>query len=275
VDSDFFRTMGTRVVRGRSFTSSDRAGSSPVLIVNETLAKLWWPNENPIGKCARVGESDSVPCAQVVGVVEDTRRHAIIEEPSVMLFTPLGQGPAFAQPYVLFIRTRRPAAEVASVIATRLRAAATSMPFVSVTPLDNLIAPQMQSWKLGATMFALFAAMAIVLASVGLYGVMAYDVAQRAPELGVRMALGAQRGDVRRLVLARGLRIATLGGVVGLAAAFIAGGRVAPLLFQTSPHDPSAFALAAVVLGAVTVAATLVPAVRASRVDPNSSLRAE
>jgi len=275
VGPDFFRTMGTRVIHGRSFTASDRAGSSPVLIVNETLAKLWWPNENPIGKCARVGDGDSVPCAQVVGVVEDTRRHAIIEEPSVMLFTPFGQGPAFAQPYVLFIRTRRPAADVASVMGTRLRAAAASMPFVSVAPLDNLIAPQMQSWKLGATMFGLFAALAIVLASVGLYGVMAYDVAQRTSELGVRMALGAQAADVRRLVLFRGLRIATLGGGVGLLLAFVAGARVAPLLFRTSPHDPAAFTLAAVVLAAVTVAATFVPALRASRVDPNSSLRTE
>jgi len=275
VGPNFFRTMGTRVIRGRSFTASDRAGSSPVLIVNETLANLWWPNENPIGKCARVGEGDSVPCAQIVGVVEDTRRHAIIEEPSVMLFTPFGQGPAFAQPYVLFIRTRRPAADVASVMGTRLRAAAASMPFVSVTPLDNLIAPQMQSWKLGAMMFGLFAALAIVLASVGLYGVMAYDVAQRTSELGVRMALGAQAADVRRLVLFRGLRIATLGGGVGLVLAFVAGARVAPLLFRTSPHDPAAFALAAAVLAAVTMAATLVPALRASRVDPNSSLRAE
>ena len=124
-------------------------------------------------------------------------------------------------------------------------------------------------------MFALFAALAIVLASVGLYGVMAYDVAQRSAELGVRMALGAQAADVRRLVLFRGLRITTLGGGVGLLLAFVAGARVAPLLFRTSPHDPAAFGLAAAVLAAVTLAATLVPALRASRLDPNSSLRAE
>jgi predicted permease len=275
VGADFFRTLGTRVVGGRPFTAADRAGSSPVLIVNATLAKLWWPNENAIGKCARLGLGDSVPCAQVVGVVEDIRRHAIIEEPSVMLFTPFGQGPAFAQPYVLFIRTRRPAADVATIVGVRLRAAASGMPFVAVSPLDDLIAPQMQSWKLGALMFALFAVLAIVLASVGLYGVMAYDVAQRTAELGVRMALGAQALDVLRLVLFRGVRIAALGGAAGLVLAFAAGARMAPLLFQTSPHDPGAFAIAAIVLGAVTVAATLVPALRAARVDPNTSLRVE
>jgi predicted permease len=275
VGAEFFRTLGTRVVGGRPFTAADRAGTSPVLIVNSTLAELWWPGENPIGKCARLGVGDSVPCAQVVGVVEDIRRHAIIEEPSVMLFTPFGQGPAFAQPYVLFIRTRRPAAHVATMVGVRLRAAASGMPFVAVSPLDDLIAPQMQSWKLGALMFALFAVLAIVLASIGLYGVMAYDVAQRTAELGVRMALGAQALDVLRLVLLRGVRIAALGGAAGLALSLAAGARMAPLLFQTSPHDPRAFAIAAIVLGVVTVAATLVPALRAARVDPNTSLRAE
>jgi predicted permease len=274
VGSDFFRTMGTRVVVGRSFTPADRAGSPPVAIVNQTAANLWWPGASPIGKCARVG-GDSMPCSEIVGVVEDTRRHAIIEDASATIYTPLGQGPSWATPYALFVRTRRPATEVGTAVGVQLRAATPGMPFTAVWPLDETIDPQMRSWKLGATMFGLFAALALILAMVGLYGVMAYDVNQRTTEIGVRMALGARAADISRLVVWRGIRIATAGGLAGVVIALAAGSRVSPLLFETSAYEPMAFTVAAAVLCGVTLVATLVPALRAARVDPSASLRAD
>lgn len=274
VGPEFFRTMGTRVVGGRSFTPTEGAGSAPVVVVNQTAVKLWWPNESPLGKCIHIG-GDTMPCSQVVGIVEDTRRHAIIEDVSVQVYTPLGQGPAWATPYQLFLRTRRPAADVASSVARQLRAATPGLPFTSVRPLDDSINPQMRSWKLGATMFGLFAGLALLLAAVGLYGVMTYDVTQRTMEIGLRMALGARATDIGRLVVWRGVRIAVAGGLAGVVIALGAGSRVSPLLFRTSAYEPTAFALAAAVLCAVTLIATLVPALRAARVDPNASLRAE
>ncbi|MEP6495547.1 MAG: ABC transporter permease [bacterium] len=274
VSPDFFRTMGTRVVGGRAFTIGDRAGAAPVAIVNQTTATLWWPNENAIGKCIKIG-GDSMPCSEIVGVVENTRRQAIIEDPTVMVFTPLGQGPSWATPYTLFIRTRQAAPDVATSVAAQLRAAAPGVPYTSVRPFDDSINPQMRSWRLGATMFGLFAGVALLLAAVGLYGVMAYDVTQRTTEIGVRMALGARAVDIGRLVVWRGVRIAAVGGVIGVVLAIAAGSRVSSLLFQTSAYEPVAFLLAASVLCGVTLFATLVPALRATRVDPNTSLRAD
>jgi hypothetical protein len=265
--------MSIPIVVGQSFTRADRAGTAPVVIVNQTAAKLWWPNERPIGKCVHVG-GDSTPCAMVVGVAGDTRRRVIVEDAAPMVYTPIGQGPALPTPNVLLLRTRRPAADVGALIATRLRAATPGVPATSTRPLTDSLDPQMHSWKLGAIMFGLFALLAIVLAAVGLYGVMAYDVTARTTEIGVRMALGARGADIGRLVLRRGVRVVSLGGLSGVIVALVAGSRVGPLLFRTSPYEPMAFGVAIGVLALVSVGATLIPAMRAASVAPSESLRA-
>ena len=269
----YFRTMAIPMVIGESFTQADRAGTTPVVIVNQTAAKLWWPNERPIGKCVHVG-GDSTPCAMVIGVAGDTRRRAIVEDAAAMVYTPIGQGPALPTPNVLLLRTRRPSAEVSAVIATGLRAATPGVPAAATRPLSDSLDPQMHSWKLGATMFGLFALLAIVLAAVGLYGVMAYDVAARTTEIGVRMALGARGADIGRLVLRRGVRVLSAGGLSGIVIALVAGSRVGPLLFRTAPYEPVAFGVAVAVLAGVSVGATLIPAMRAASVAPSESLRA-
>jgi ABC-type antimicrobial peptide transport system permease subunit len=147
--------------------------------------------------------------------------------------------------------------------------------YVTVTPLEKLLEPNLRPWQLGAKMFALFGVLALLLAAVGLYSVIAYNVTQRSHELGVRIALGAQAADVLRLVLTSGLRVAVLGIVIGGAIALFAGRFIAPLLYHVSPRDPLTYAVAAGTLLVVAVAASLVPALRATRVDPNVALRAD
>jgi putative ABC transport system permease protein len=273
VGSNYFQTIGTPMIAGRSFAASDRSGSSPVAIVNQTAAKRWWPGENPIGKCAHVG-GDSMPCAEIVGVAANSRRQRIVEDESAVIYTPMGQGPSWATPNALLIRTRRPANEVNKAVVAELRALVTGVPAFSGRALSDALDPQMHSWKLGATMFGLFALLAIVLAAVGLYGVMAYDVSARTTEIGVRMALGARGGDIRRLVVLRAARVVAIGAVGGFVIAVVAGPRVGALLFRTSPYEPAAFIVTVVVLATVSLGATLIPAMRAAGVPPSDSLRA-
>jgi predicted permease len=272
VTAQFFRTMGTRLIAGRSFTDDDRAGSAPVVIVNATAARLWWPGESAIGKCIKIG-ADSMPCAEVVGVVENTRRFGIVEDEGVQFYAPLEQLTSEGAPNVLYVRPVRNTSPFQAELQRRLQGAAPALPYVSVQPLSDVIAPRMQSWRVGAIMFGIFGALAVVLASVGLYGVLAYDVAQRQQELGVRLALGASRGNVARLVLRRALVVVVTGGAIGLAATLAGGRIVGPMLFQTSPYDPRILGTVLLVVLLVSLLATMMPTARATRVDPAVALR--
>ena len=274
VTPGYFETVGTRILRGRGFTESDQASSPRVTLVNESMARVWWPNEDAIGKCIQIG-ADSMPCSEVVGIVENARRQSIIEDTSLQYFIPRTQSVSKNASLVLFVRPRGDLAAATSGIRRQMQDAVPNLPFVSVNPLEGLVSPQKRSWRLGATMFTALGGLALVLAAVGLYSVLAYDVAQRTREFGVRVAMGARGADVMGLVLARGLRTAIIGGLIGVAAALLAGHWVAPLLFQTSPRDPAV--IGAVLFGVVVVAliAALVPARRALSVDPIEALRAD
>ncbi len=273
VTPDFFAAVGTRVLRGRGFTAADR-GRHRVVVVNETLARLWWPGESPLGRCMTIG-GDTMPCAEIVGVVENARRFQLIEDESAQFYIPLEHAPSYAQPSTLFVRVTGDPTVLAGTLRRKLQAAVPNLPYVSVEPFSEQVSPQTRSWRLGATMFGAFGTLALVLAAVGLYGVLAYDVSQRMHEMGVRIALGARSSDVSRLVVADGLRVVGLGLVVGFAIALLAGRLVAPLLFQTSPREPTVFGVVGLVVLMVAVAATLVPAWRAARVDPVAALRGE
>jgi putative ABC transport system permease protein len=246
-----------------------------VVVINESLARLWWPNENAIGKCMRIG-ADSVPCSEIVGIAADSRRQSVIEGVSLQYFIPLAQSvhPSGAT-RVLLVRPRRDAANEVEPVRRVLQAAAPNLPYVGVRSLDDFVSPQKRSWRLGATMFGVFGALALVLAAIGLYSVLAYDVAQRTRELGVRVALGAPHGEVMRMVLSRGLRTALVGGVAGALAALAAGRLLQPLLFHTSSRDPAVFAVVLVSVAVVALFASFIPARRALHVDPIVALRAE
>jgi predicted permease len=274
VSSDYFRTMGIRVLRGRGFTEADRGSSSRTVVVNKTLADLWWPNDDAIGHCMKVG-GDTMPCAEVIGVVENTRRFQLIENPAVHFYVPRDQAPRWTHTGVLVVRPVGDAAHAVESLRRALQTRVPDAPFIDVSRLAELVNPQMRAWRLGATTFGVFGLLAVVVAALGLYSVLAYDVSRRFREIGIRVALGAGGSEIRRMVVGRAVRVAVAGAVVGFAIAIAAGPTVGPLLFQTSSHDPAAFLAAAGVLFTVAVLAAIVPMRRAARVDPIVALKVE
>jgi putative ABC transport system permease protein len=176
---------------------------------------------------------------------------------------------------VLVVRPAGDAAHAVESLRRELQTQVPDAPFIDVSRLDELVNPQMRAWRLGATAFGVFGLLAVVVAALGLYSVLAYDVSRRFRELGIRVALGAGSDDIRRMVVGRSVGVAVVGAAVGFTIAIAAGPTVAPLLFRTSARDPSAFLAAAVVLFAISVLAAIVPMRRAARVDPIVALRAE
>jgi ABC-type antimicrobial peptide transport system permease subunit len=222
----------------------------------------------------RIG-ADTNPCAEIVGVAENARRFSVIEDPAVQFFVPLEQRPSWATSRVLLVRPSGDAEQAVESLRRELQTQVPDAPFLSVAPLEKSVSPQMRSWRLGATMFGAFGLLAVLVAALGLYSVLAYDVSRRIRELGIRVALGASRGDIGRMVVGRAVRVAVLGAFIGFAIAIAAGPTVKPLLFETSAREPLAFLFAVVVLVTIALVAAVVPTRRASRVDPIIALRAE
>jgi predicted permease len=272
VSADYFRTVGTRIVRGRAFSGADRAGTAPVAIVNETMAATLWPNEDAIGKCFSVGRSSA--CAGIVGIAANTRHFKLREDESMSFYVPFGQEQNIGGTQLL-VRPRGDARSVLAAVRQEVVALDPTILFVNAGLLQDRVEPQMRPWRLGATMFSLMGVLALVVAAVGLYSVMSYDVTQRTHEIGVRMALGARPADVMRLVVRGGLALAAGGVVVGFGLALGAARLVEPLLFETSPRDPAVFAVVAATLTTMAVLATVLPAVRARRVNPAEAMRVE
>ncbi|HEX4681665.1 MAG TPA: ABC transporter permease [Gemmatimonadaceae bacterium] len=270
VTPDYFATLGTRIVRGRTFDSSELNGA-PAAIVNETAARLWWPHADPLAQCIYVGDSPK-SCSPIVGVAQDTRRQAIVEDAAAQFYIPSGQ--AYG-PRSLLLRTHARPEAVAESIRRQLQNVLPASPYIDVTPLERSLMSEIRPWRLGATMFGGFGIIALVLAAIGLYGVLAYDVAQRTRELGVRVALGALPRDISGLVVRRGLQTVAIGGAVGFVVAIASRNIVSPMLFRTSPLDPVAFIATALLVLIMAVVSTLLPARRAARVDPIVCLRAD
>ncbi len=245
---------------------------SPVMVVSDAMARALWPGQDAIGQCVKVG-ADTTPCRYVVGVAENIKSQQLGDDPTMFYYLPAPQW--HPEKGGLFVRVRGDGARSADAIRRRLQQLMPGSSYVTVTPLREILAGQTRSWELGATMFLAFGALALVLAAIGLYSVMAYNVAQRTQELGVRAALGAQRKDLVRLVLNDGLTTATAGIVIGVLIALAGGQWLGPLLFQESPHDPLVFGFVALLLLGVTVAASIIPSRRAARVDPIVALRYE
>jgi predicted permease len=271
---DYFGTLGIPLVRGRAFTEQDREDAAPVAIVSEAVARRTWPGEDPIGKRIKLGPLDSpMPWHTVVGVVEETRyRELVTPRPSI--YFPVRQfgGPV---PMSLGLRTQVDPASVIPALRNTLQEVDPELLLVEAAPLTQLLGAPLARPRFSAALLGVFALFALVLAAVGIYGVMAAYVRQRWHEIGVRMALGAGPAAVRRLVLGQGLLLALVGAGVGAVAA-LAGTRVlSAVLFGVSPTDPLTFAGVATVLLLVALAACYLPARRATRVDPMVSLRAE
>jgi putative ABC transport system permease protein len=264
----FFETVGTRLLRGRGLTATDRDGAPLVMVVSEPMARALWKGRDALGQCVKV-DADTMPCTTVVGVAERTQTSDFREDPGFMYYRPAEQiDPETA---MLFVRTRGNAAPMADRVRRAVQAEMPGISYVTVTPMADRVAPEVRSWKLGATMFTLFGALALVLAAFGLYSVIAYNVVQRQHELGVRVALGAQANNVLRLVLGDGMRVA----LVGVGISLWAVRWIEPLLFKEPARDPAVFITVAVVLLGAAALASLFPALRATRVDPASVLRSD
>jgi predicted permease len=272
VSADYFTTVGTRVVRGRAFTEADRARTAPVAIVNETMAAVLWPDGDAIGKCFSVGRSSA--CAEIVGIAANTRHFELREDESMSFYIPFGQEQGIGGTHLL-VRPRGDASRVLAAVRQELVALDPTIIFVYAGRLQDSVEPKVRPWQLGATMFSLMGLLALVVAAVGLYSVMSYDVTHRTHEIGVRMALGARPADVVRLVVRGGLALAAGGVAAGFGLALIAARLVEPLLFDTSPRDPAVFAVVAATLLTMAVLATVLPAARARRVNPADAMRAE
>ena len=281
VTPGYFDVLGIRLIDGRTFTDADREGSELVAVINETTARTFWPGANPLGQCVKVG-ADSMPCTTVVGIVSDARRQRLVEQPVSQIYRPLDQIPAAVSDrtvsffgYSLVARTTRTPSSMAEPFRRLLQSTAPNVPYAEVRPLSERLGRQTRSWTLGATMFSIFGALALVLSAIGLYSVVTYTVTQRMHEFGVRLALGATSGGLVRLTVIRGMLPAAAGIVIGLGIALVGGRFLDGMLFETSTSDPFVFATVSGVLLAAAVAASLVPARRATRVDPMLALRSD
>ncbi len=270
VSTDYFRTMRTPILRGRDFAATDRKGSEVVTVINEAMAAQAWPGRDPIGKCMRVEDIDG--CVTVIGIVPNARMTELADDAPPQLYLPITAW----HPRWRSLMVRMAALDDGSAVAAVRRAilvAEPSLPYVDVRPMSEIVDYQIESWKLGAAMFTLFGALGVIVAALGLYSVIAHDVTQRRREMGVRMALGARREDVARLVVGRGVRQAVAGMALGLLIAWAVSTRVADLLFQTSPRDPLIYGAVVGLLLMVAILASFIPARRASKLDPADVLR--
>jgi putative ABC transport system permease protein len=273
VGDDFFATVGTRLLRGRAVSSSDQEKGPLVAVISEGMGKLLWKGKDPIGQCFRLG-ADTAPCREVVGIAEDVMFGDLrTDEYNLQLYLPASQEPRTSGSMV--VRVSGDPRTMVVPLHRELQRLLPGMGYAQVRPLSFVLDPVVRQWRLGATMFTIFGVLALVLAAVGLYGVIAYDVAQRMREMGVRVALGAQAADIRRLVLWQGVRVTAAGVALGVVVAFVTVKYVEKLLFATSARDPLAFGGATVVILVVAVLATLIPARRATKVDPVVALRTE
>ncbi len=273
VTPDFFATTGTRIEHGRALTAADGAAQAKVAVIGSTMARLLWPGQDPVGQCFVFGRNRD--CTEVVGVAADVHRQELVEEPQMQFYVPLARGDTVNTPSVLYLRAAGDARALAATVRRDLQGLEGNLAQVSVTPIEDLVRSQLVPWRLGAAMCGAFGALALVLAAFGLYAVLAYAVTQRRQEMGIRLALGAEARDLFRLIVGQGLRVTAAGTVVGALAALAAGKLVASLLYGVSPHDPLVLATAALVVVAVAAAASYVPALRATKMDPLVALRSE
>ena len=273
VTPDYFSTLGVAVLRGRNFTDYDRASQSRVLLVNETAAREIWPDQDPIGQRVAVGQGGFHVGAEVIGIVSDVRYRAIETAAMPDVYVPLAQ--SYQSRMRLFVRTHLDPAALAPAVAAEIRDLDPNLPLSEMKTMDERVRDAMWRTRIGAWVLALFAALALLLTAIGIFGVMAQAVSQRTPEIGIRMALGAGANDVMALVLGRAAVLTLVGIAIGTACALAVTRFLGALLYGVEPGDPATLASVATLLGLIALAAGYIPARRATRVDAMEALRAE
>ncbi len=279
VTPDYFKTIGIAVKRGRDFTASDIEGAPMVAVINEAFARAAFPDTDPIGRRVMTGMDgalgpDGSRFVNVVGVVADLRARDPSVVPEPQIYHPFQQHPSYATALTIVFRTSVDPLQVAAAAQQRIRGMNPDVP-VKVSTMEEALGVAVSTPRFRTVLLGLFAALALVLAMAGVYGIVSFTVSQRTSEMGLRMALGAQRGEIVRLTLASGLKLTAIGVVVGWVAAFAAVRVIETMLFEVSARDPIVFLVAPAMLLTVACLASMAPALRASRVDPSVALRVE
>jgi predicted permease len=286
VSPGYFEVFRIAVKRGRTFNERDTAAATPVVIINEAMAREFWPDSDPLADRIVIGkgamrEFEEEGERHIVGIVADTRQEGIDSEPSPQMFVPQAQIPDAANalnigltPISWVVRTQVPPQTLSNTIQERLRKSA-GLPVSDVRSMSEIAALSVSRQKFNMWVMSVFGACALLLAAIGIYGLMAYSVEQRTQEIGIRLALGAQASEVRKMVVVQGLGLTLAGVAIGLAAAYGLSQLITAFLFGVTARDPLVFAGVPVVLTIVAVVSVWIPALRASRVDPLIALRAQ
>jgi putative ABC transport system permease protein len=267
VASDYFRALETPLIKGRFFTDADKADAPLVMIVNQAFAKKFWPKGDALGQRVTFGDPKKDPkWITIVGVVGDIRHFGLDTDPKPEMYVPFAQDAYFTTIYV--VRSNQDARSLLQAIRHEIQAIDSAVPVANVRTFENVVGDSVAPRRLSVVLLAVFAGVAVLLASAGIYGVMSFLVVQRTYEIGVRMALGAQRSDVLKLVLVRSLKLISAGTIIGLVVALMSTHTLRALLYSVSAFDTATFALVTVLLGAIALAASYLPAIRATRADP-------
>ncbi|MEY2394757.1 MAG: putative transport system permease protein, partial [Acidobacteriaceae bacterium] len=276
ISPDYFRVIQTPLVEGRFFTEADENGKLPVVIIDEATARrYWWPDHDPVGRRLRIrlrfGQNPVNPWSTVVGVVKNIKHDGFDVDGVPHLYVPLNQ--FLGRTLSLALRTSLPASTLEAQIRGAIQSVDPGLPVFNVTSMDEVLDASLASRRFSANLVVGFAGGALLLASIGIYGLLAYMVGQRSREIGLRLALGAQRADVLRLVLKKGVVLAGLGIVTGVIFSASTASMMASLLYGVRPHDPAVFLIVPLLLLAVAALASYLPARRATKVDPIVALR--
>ncbi|HEY2820370.1 MAG TPA: ABC transporter permease [Candidatus Acidoferrum sp.] len=275
ISPDYFRVIQTPLVEGRFFTEADESGKQPVVIIDEATVRRYWPDRNPVGRRLRIvgrfARENSSPWSTVVGVMKNIKHDGLDVDGVPHVYVPLNQ--FVGRTLSLALRTSLPASALEAQIRGAIQSVDPALPVFSVTSMDEVLDASLASRRFSANLVVGFAGVALLLASVGIYGLLAYMVGQRSREIGLRLALGAQRADVVRLVMGKGVVLAGLGIVVGVIFSASTASLMASLLYGVRPHDPAVFLVAPLLLLVVALLASYIPAWRATKVDPIAALR--
>jgi predicted permease len=283
VRPQYFSVMGIRILEGRGFTEADDASPARVAVINETMARRVWPGRSAVGECFRFIERRAVTppppepqCVEIIGVATNSRHGSWLEDEIFHLHIPLSHAaPVMTQRALVARSTGRDAAQLVEPIRREMLAATSGLQYPEVMVLTRRFAGELRPWRLGATMLTAFGGLAAILAMVGLYALISFSVSTRTHEIGVRLAIGANRGTLIGLIVRQGLGIAGIGIAIGLVTALAAGSAVESLLYGVSGRDPVVVGVVLTLLLTASTAAALVPAWRASRLDPSVVLRSE
>jgi len=271
ISSDYFRVLQTTLLRGRSFTEGDEDGKPLVAIIDESTARKYWPTQDPLGRRVRFGRDATKPWTTVVGIVKNIKSDGLDIDGVPHIYVSTYQDNSKKVSVVL--RTSLPATELEPQIRREIQSIDPGLPVFNVSSMNDVLDRSLASRRFSADLVGGFAGLAVLLASIGIYGLLAYMLGQRSREIGIRMALGARREDILRMFLRKGVALAAMGIVAGLVFSAATASLMASLLYGVRPHDPAVFLIVPLLLLAVAALASYLPARRATKIDPMFALR--